>query len=175
MPDTPEKFALNPARSIMSRAILQNLHRQKQALFLLSHLLDEEFQHLSKSDPQAVASVEFSIQELLRQIAEERRELKSAIHRIDPALPGIRDLPLILDESTRDQVRDTLRQIDVQEQDCARKAAQNAVITRGLMDQNQALLDYLTNEIRPKNGHTYSQRGRWLHPGDTGALLKGRL
>ncbi|TVR00952.1 MAG: hypothetical protein EA399_02785 [Desulfovibrionales bacterium] len=159
----------------MSQAILQNLHRQKQAFFLLSHLLDEEFQHLSKSDPQAVASVEFSIQELLRQIAVERQELKSTLNRLDPALPGIRDLPLILDESIRDQTQNTLREIDRQEQTCARKAAQNAATTRGLMDQNQALLEYLTNELQPKNGHTYSQRGRWLHPGDTGALLRGRL
>ncbi|WP_045223089.1 flagellar protein FlgN [Desulfonatronum thioautotrophicum] len=159
----------------MSQTILQNLHRQKQAFFLLSHLLDEEFQHLSKSDPQAVASVEFSIQELLRQIAVERQELKSALNRLDPALPGIRDLPLILDESIRDQTQDILREIDRQEQTCARKAAQNAATTRGLMDQNQALLEYLTNELQPKNGHTYSQRGRWLHPGDTGALLRGRL
>lgn len=159
----------------MSRTILQNLHRQKQAFFLLSHLLDEEFQHLSRSDPQSVASVEFSIQELLRQIAVERQELKHAIHQLDPALPGIRDLPLILDESCQVHVRNTLQEIDRQEQTCARKAAQNAVTTRGLMEQNQALLDYLTNEIRPKNGHTYSQRGRWLHPEGTGALLQGKL
>lgn len=159
----------------MAQTILQNLHRQKQALFLLSHLLEEEFQHLSNSDPQAVASVEFSIQELLRQIAVERQELKNTIRQIDPALPGIRELPLILDEPSREQARDMLCQIDLQEQTCARKAAQNAETTRGLMDQNQVLLEFLTNEIRPKNGHTYSQRGTWLHTEGTGALLQGKL
>lgn len=159
----------------MSRYVLQNLHRQKQALFLLSHLLDEEFQHLSKSDPQSVATVEFSIQELLRQIAVERQELKQYIRNLDPSLPAIRDLPILVDPSCQEDVRTMLRDIDRQEQECGRKAAQNAVIAKGLMDQNQALLDYLTNEIVPKNGHTYSQRGKWRQTEGTGTLFQGKL
>ncbi|SDB44904.1 FlgN protein [Desulfonatronum thiosulfatophilum] len=159
----------------MSRYVLQNLHRQKQAIFLLSHLLDEEFQHLGKGDPQSVATVEFSIQELLRQIAVERQELKRHVMDLDPSLPAIRDLPLLMEESCRDEGRDLLREIDHQEQICGRKAAQNAVTAQGLMDQNQALLDYLASQIIPKDAHTYSRHGKWHHSEGTGTLLHGRL
>ena len=159
----------------MSRYVLQNLHRQKQAIYLLSHLLDEEFHHLGKGDPQSVATVEFSIQELLRQIAEERRELKQHVMDLDPSLPALRDLPLFVNESDSEDVQALLREIDRQEQDCARKAAQNAVTAQGLMDQNQALLDYLTSQIIPENGNTYSRRGKWHRSDGPGALLHGRM
>jgi flagellar biosynthesis/type III secretory pathway chaperone len=153
----------------------QSLHRQNQALVLLSHLLDEEFQHLGKGDPQSVARVEFSIQELLRQLAVERQELKERIQALDPSLPAMRDLPLLVDESEQDAVKNVLREIDRMEQHCGRKAAQNAAIAQGLIDQNQALLDFLTNEMKPKTGNTYSQYGKWHHTQGTGALLRGRM
>lgn len=156
-------------------SFLENLHRQRQALVVLEQLQDEEFGYLTKSDPQSVAQVEFSIHELLRQLAVERQELKNQLQALDPAMPAMRDLLFLAIESERTQVESLLREIDKQEQACARKAAQNTETALALMDQNRALLEFLSAEIKPKNGHTYSQRGKWLHPEGTGAFLQGQL
>lgn len=159
----------------MSQYFIDNLHRQKQALVVLEQLQEEEYGHLTSSDPQAVAQVEFSIQELLRQLVAERKELKSRIQTPDSALQVIRDLPMLVDESERFRVETLLQEIDQHEQACARKAAQNAETATALMEQNRALLEFLTAEIKPKNGHTYSQRGKWQHPDGAGAFLRGRM
>lgn len=159
----------------MNNPFITNLHRQKQALAVLEELQDEEFGYLSAGDPQAVSQVEFSIQELLRQLAVERQELKRQIHALDPALPAMRDLPSLVNKPDQPQVESLLRAIDEQEQVCARKAAQNTETVTALLDQNRALLEYLSAELKPKNGHTYSRRGMWRHPDGAGSLLQGRM
>ena len=159
----------------MNNPLITNLHRQKQALVILEELQDEEFGFLSTGDPQAVSQLEFSIQELLRQLAVERQELRQQIHALDPALPTMRDLPNLVGEPDQPQVESLLQAIDKQEQVCARKAAQNTETAMALLDQNRTLLEFLSAEIKPKNGHTYSQRGTWRHPDGAGSLLQGRM
>lgn len=159
----------------MNTSFIPNLHRQRQALAILEQLQDEEFEHLSNSDPQSVAQIEFSIQELLRQLAVERRELKNHIQALDPALPAMRDLPDLVEEVERPQVETLLRDIDQQEQVCARKASQNTETAMALLEQNQAMLEFLTDQIKPKNGDTYSKRGTWRQNEGAGSLIKGRL
>jgi len=159
----------------MNRYFFENLHRQKQALVVLEQLQDEEFGHLSKGDPQSVAQVEFSIQELLRQLAVERQELKNRLQAQSPALPAMRDLLSLVEEFERPRMESLLRDIDQQEQVCARKAAQNTETAMALLDQNRAMLEFLSAEIKPKSGHTYSRRGTWRHPDGAGALLQGRM
>lgn len=159
----------------MNQSFLENLHRQKQALVVLEQLQDEESEYLSKSDPQSVAQVEFSIQELLRQLAVERQELKRHIQELDPALPNMRDLPLLVSEPDQPMLESLLREIGRQEQACARKAAQNSEIAIGLMEQNRALLEFLSAEINPKGAQTYSHRGAWRPSDGAGTLLRGRM
>lgn len=159
----------------MNPYFFENLHRQKQALVVLEQLQDEEFDHLSKGDPQSVAQVEFSIQELLRQLAAEREELKNQMKALNPSLPAMRDLLTLVEESQRPRTESLLRDIDHQEQVCARKAAQNMATAMALLDQNRAMLEFLSAEIKPKNGHTYSRRGTWRHPDGAGTLLQGRM
>ena len=59
-----------------------NLTRQFKALELLQKLLDEEFELLTKRDIDAVTAQEFSIHELLRQIAQERMALKEQMQGV---------------------------------------------------------------------------------------------
>jgi len=138
-------------------------------------LQDEEFSHLSKGDPQSVAQVEFSIQELLRQLAVEREGLKNRLQAQSPALPAMRDLLSLVEGSERPQMESLLRDIDQQEQVCARKAAQNTETAMALLDQNRVMLEFLSAEIKPKNGYTYSPRGAWKPPDGAGTLLRGRM
>ena len=60
----------------MTRRILENLTRQAKALKVLLHLQEEEFAHLSEFRPQSVGALEFSIQELMRQILSERTNVR---------------------------------------------------------------------------------------------------
>ena len=60
----------------MVTGILANLARQKRAMELLVELLMEEFSLLAARDTAGITSLEFSIQELLRQIAGERLSLR---------------------------------------------------------------------------------------------------
>ena len=56
----------------MQKQIMGSLTRQSKALELLESLLGQELRLLKKDAPRAVAGLEFSIQDLLRQIAVER-------------------------------------------------------------------------------------------------------
>ena len=56
----------------MFAQIQGNLNRQLKGLELLVSLMEEEFELLCNRDTDAVATLEFSIHELLRQLAVER-------------------------------------------------------------------------------------------------------
>ncbi|MFW6005548.1 MAG: flagellar protein FlgN, partial [Desulfonatronovibrionaceae bacterium] len=57
------------------------LIRQKQALGLLQSLLDEEFEALLSGSPQTVSSLEFSIQELVRQLMDEKEFMSAEVEK----------------------------------------------------------------------------------------------
>ena len=59
----------------MYSQIYGNLNRQSKGLQLLSALLEEEFAYLSERRMDDVASIEFSIHELIRQLIAEREEI----------------------------------------------------------------------------------------------------
>ena len=63
----------------MIATIRENLARQEKAMGLLAGLLQEEFSLLREGKPQDVTGLEMSIQELIRQIAEERAQLKATV------------------------------------------------------------------------------------------------
>jgi hypothetical protein len=159
----------------MTEGIRDNLVRQERGLELLMRLLQEEFSHLVDRNPQAVGGVEFSIQELLRQLAAEREDL-AAMVRVLPGENGrlsklARTLPLPDGEA----VGTALERIAAAEQSCAAQAAANAEIAVGLAGQNRDLIAFIQSEIAPKSESTYSRAGRWRKE-DTGpAMVRGRL
>ena len=155
----------------MHEYILSGLQRQHKAMELLQNLLLEEFDLLVARDTDAVAQLEFSIHELLRQIASEK------IQVID-LLGGqkARDYARSLAEDAQDAVLELLETLDGFEQRCARQAAQNAELSLSLLDQSRALLNTLHARISPKTGNTYGKRGAMssIRRPDA-ALLVGRL
>ena len=160
----------------MHTRIKQNLTRQDKAFMLLKVMLDEEFLLLRNRDPQAVTRVEFSIHELLRQIAEERESLKAMLsgRRV---LEYAASLPPELDdpEAESREMQGLLKAIDAREQDCARQAERNAELVLGLMDQGKSLLDFLHEQVAPKKKETYSAKGRYTERAQSGNLIRGAL
>ena len=147
-----------------------NLARQFKALELLHSLLEEEFGLLQTRDTDAVATLEFSIHELLRQIAVERVELKSFMQETKiPEYAG-----LVTEEEGVEVMR-LYHLIDALEQRCARQASHNTELSLALLDQSQSLLTFLHEQISPRQENTYSAAGRYREERPSAALISGRL
>ncbi len=147
-----------------------NLVRQWKGLELLESLLEEEFGLLRARDTEAVSSLEFSIHELLRQLAVERMEVKNAMQ--GTKLAEYADL---LPEEEGGEVRRLIAAIDNAEQRCARMASHNAELSLALLDQSHALLTHLHDAVVPKQQNVYSAKGQFKEPRLGASLLSGRL
>ena len=147
-----------------------NLTRQFKALELLKSLLEEEFGFLVERDTDSVSNLEFSIHELLRQIVVERVELKNTMQ--ETKLLEYADM---LPEDEGADVRKMFHLIDALEQHCSKQAARNAELSLALLDQSQALLVFLHEQISPRQENTYSARGRYREERPSAALITGRL
>jgi flagellar biosynthesis/type III secretory pathway chaperone len=147
-----------------------NLNRQFKALELLYSLLEEELDLLCRRDTDAVSSLEFSIHELLRQLAAERETLKKN-------LPGA-SLPeyagLLPDEEGR-EIRRLYHLIDSLEQHCSRQATQNAELSLALLDQSQLLLNFLYDHMARQPDQLYSPAGRIRQDRPAAAIYSGRF
>lgn len=147
-----------------------NLDRQTKALHLLGELLDEEFSLLLKHDTQAVMGLEFSIHELLRQLAQEK---EGVIRRLGGG--RVLDYAEMLPDDQGGELRELWRRIDAEEQACAKRATRNTELSLGLMDQSKQMLDYLHSHILPPRQDTYGRRGRYTQPHPEATLISGRL
>ncbi|MHC1787948.1 flagellar export chaperone FlgN [Solidesulfovibrio sp.] len=154
--------------------ILANLKRQSAAAALLETLLAEEFSHLSTRDPGAVASVEFSIQELLRQLAVERRSLHALYAALDPAAKRLADVVDRFDPAARELARSLYATIDRTEQRSARQASNNYAMALGLYDVTKSSLDNLQKLLTPKKA-VYGSRGRIASAASAPGLINGRF
>jgi dsDNA-binding SOS-regulon protein len=155
----------------MYEYIFSGLQRQHKAMELLQSLLLEEFELLVARDTEAVAHLEFSIHELLRQIASEKMQVIRLLNG-----QRARDYAQSLAEDARDAVLELLETLDGHEQRCARQASQNAELSLSLLDQSRALLNTLHAQIAPKPGDTYGKRGAMSNiRRPDAALLAGRL
>lgn len=158
--------------SNMFELIHGNLTRQFKGLELLNMLLDEELEFLQARDTDAIANQEFTIHELLRQIAVERVELKKTMQ-------GTRLLEyadLLSEEEDGKKIRKLVYLIDSLEQQCSKQASMNAELALALMDQSQSLLSFFHEQIQPKNtANIYGARGRIREHRPSAALITGRL
>ena len=178
----------------MHRALIERLLRQWKALLVLEHLQQEEFALLTDRQPQAVAGIEFSIHELMRQIVDERHEVRAMLQgrrlkELLAELPTelhartlladfdhIQGLPAFAPDATLVEVYETLMKLaDDAEQQCARLAEKNTALALGLYDQSKSLLDFMHNEIQPDNAEVYSRKGAMRKSRGDAALVQGRL
>ena len=155
----------------MYDTIRGNLDRQAKGLNLLGQLLDEEFSLLMDRRTDEIMSLEFSIHELVRQLADEQLHIRQA-------LGGGRVLDyaaMQTDEGRRAELRELWQQIDDCEQHCSRQASLNAELSLALLDQSKNVLTYLHKRIQPQTASTYGRSGDFLHKRPDAALISGRL
>jgi hypothetical protein len=151
-----------------------NLLRQEKALDYLNILLEEEFAQLAGRDPEAVVSSEFSIHELLRQIADERMDLKRMSAQIVPGSKNIHQLLAGMEQETAGRFKEVIDRADAKEQKAAVMAERNAYMARGLMEQSRSMLEFLHKAVQPKNANTYGLGGRLSNTRPQAAIMDGR-
>lgn len=154
----------------MFQRIHDTLYRQQQALGVLGDLLEEEYILLLQHNTQAVVALEFSIHELIRQIANE----KAGIMRM---LGGGKVLhyAAMLPEDQGQAIRDLFSGIDKGEQRSSRQASINTELSLALLDQSQATLTELHTQVVPKSTLTYGRRGAMDNHRPQASLISGRL
>lgn len=155
----------------MRQIIKESLNRQDKGLALLRELLEEEYGILLSRDTSAVVSLEFSVQELIRQIAVE----KSLVIRL---LNGkrVKEFALSLPEEERREIEKLFASVDNGEQAVSRQASRNAQLSLALLDQSTRNLEALTSQIVPPASGVYGRSGDMLHiRHPQAALISGRL
>ena len=156
----------------MYQNIHDSLFRQHKALQLLEELVREDYGVLRQRDTAAIAALQFSIQELIRQIAAEKSSVVAEL-----AGTTVLDYASMLPEEEGEALRDLFRQVDEAEQETARQASRNAQFSLALLDQSSRNLLALTSQVVPHRLETYSRQGSLMrrnrHP--QAAILSGRL
>ena len=155
----------------MYTTVHTSLIRQSKALALLCELMEEEYQTLLGHNTDAVVALEFSIQELIRQLAAEKATIMKA-------LAGVRakEYAATLPQAEGAALLDLLTVIDRAEQEAARQATRNSQLSLALLDQSSRTLQALTSQVMPPKAETYGRRGGMRvqnHP--EAALISGRL
>lgn len=155
----------------MYQEICGSLFRQHKGLLLLADLLEEEYGYLRQRDTDHVAALEFSLQELIRQLAVEK---SMVIRRLGGA--KLLEYAAGLTEEDALALRELYVTVDIGEQSAARQASRNAELSLALLDQSTRNLKALAGQIIPSTGDTYCRRGgmqQASHP--QAALISGRL
>lgn len=158
----------------MLERIKANLHRQEKGLLLLSTLLEEEFTHLTGRDPKAVTGCEFSIQELIKQLAVERLDLKGMVATMVPDATSLKDLIRSMNPEETQGFEAFLLFVDTLEQKCAVLAEKNSRMAFALAEQSRNMLEFIHKQIQPKNKDTYAKNGRYQNHRPEAALFRGR-
>lgn len=154
----------------MFERICEALYRQSQALNVLTELLDEEYQLLIHRDTDAIVALEFSIHELIRQIANEKNSVITflgggKLSHYAEMLPS--------EDSTT--IKNYFKMIDISEQACSKKASVNAKFSLVLLDQSRDTFKELQSQSTPKVSQTYGRRGVMQVQRPQASFYSGRL
>lgn len=155
----------------MYSQILGNLTRQAKALELLEGLQREEFDLLMARKADEISALEFSVHELLRQIAVERESLRGTLQGVKIAEYA----GLLADEDDQRMIKHVLGVIDVAEQRCARQAEKNTALSLALLDQSHDLMTHLHDQISPRHELVYGAKGGYTTHRPPASILSGRL
>lgn len=155
----------------MKDIIYESINRQDKALALLRELLQEEYEILLGRDTKKVASLEFSIQELIRQLAVEKALVIRSLNG-----KRVMEFAQSLPESEAEKFKTLFQSVDDGEQAVSRQASRNAQLSLALLDQSTSTLQALTSQVALPRSGVYGRKGGMcyeVHP--RAALISGRL
>ena len=153
--------------------IVESLIRQREGMKILSSLLKEEFSALTARDKSGLVDMELAVQELIRQLARERDDLKAALSKV---MPGGQGLSQFIDRQAPDSsLKKLVADMELLERQCSRQATVNADLVMALVQQSQDMLSFMHDQVRPRNEDVYSRRGDFAADCSEPRLLQGRL
>lgn len=159
----------------MLKRITENLDRQHKGVLLLKTLLEEEYSLLQKGEAQEVSRIELSLQELMRQIMQERMNLKAMVKQVNQGAERLAHLYDVMPSEAAEEIKTVLATIDSNEQVCAKQADKNRIMALGFHEQSSSMINFLQEKMKPKSENTYSARGRYAQVSPQAALLSGRF
>lgn len=158
----------------MQDLIAGALRRQARGLELLEKLQLEEFDLLLGLKVEEIGGLEFSIHELLRQMAAERACLARLL-----AGPRLQEYAASLDKEGRAEQAAELRglyaEVDKLEQRCARQGERNCSLSLALLDQSHDLMNALHGYIQPPQEPLYQAGGALRRRRPEAVIFSGRL
>ncbi len=154
----------------MFATILEAINRLNGAMHLLQDLLEEEFSLLKERQTEEIMSLEFSMHELLRQIATEKESIKRILGG-----GRVKDYAAMLADEQKNILLDLLQEIDDSEQNCAKQSTRNTQLSLGLLDQSKEMLDFLHRRIVPPQKNTYGKRGMYTEHKPAPSMIAGRF
>lgn len=157
----------------MQQIILGSLVRQAKGTELLCQLLREEYSLLRAGEPDRVAALEMSIQDLIRQLVREREALKE--HLQAEGMTGLAVFLETLSPAQRRIFETWHARVITHEQDSGQLASVNADLAMALWKQSGVLLRHFQDQVAPKERNTYSAKGTWQDRATTATLVRGRL
>ncbi len=154
----------------MFEVIRNSLDRQYRGLMLLDELLDEEFSMLMEHRSAEILTIELSIHELIRQLADEKLFVQKQLGG-----GKVLDFAAMLMDDAKEDIQTLWQAIDNYEQKCSRQASHNAELSLALLDQSKSLLSFLHKQVQPKSTNVYGKKGVYQQNKAQAALLSGRL
>ena len=154
----------------MHQLILESLSRQEKGMELLLTLLQQEYAIICERKMDLVAHEEFSIQELIRQLVQEKEFVMGLLHgmRLAEYCQG-------LAPEVAAPILAICSQLDAEEQKTSRQAARNSQLALALLDQNARIMQNLFDQVVPKKTLVYGRRGAMNSVARQGSLISGRL
>lgn len=150
------------------------LLRQNQALMVLFTLLEEEFSALAGNAASDVASLEFSIQELIRQLMDEKDAVKAILDQ--NSFSSLEQYIDSLDKGEAGIIREILKDLEALEEQCSIQAMKNNAMASALAEQTAGLVKFMYDQVTPREENVYGAGGRWHDNGSKSTgLLRGTL
>jgi hypothetical protein len=157
------------------KSIDDNLNRQHKGLRRLLSLLREEYQGLTRTGETELAANQLAIQELMRQLAQEREALAELLPRDIPEGGRLEAYLLRLPRSKQESLRTLVADIERQEKLCSEQANRNADLSMALVAQSRQLIEYMQEQVSPAGSGMYGKNGLKDTARPDGALVQGRL
>ncbi len=150
--------------------IYGSIDRQARALSLLGRLLQEEFQFLCDRNMDEVMRVEFSVHELIRQLANEKDFVKRHLGG-----GKLKDYIAMLDEERAEGLQYVFSIVGKFEQKCSRQASRNAELSLALLDSATDSVKFMQDQLIPTNTDSYSRHGSFSKAKKQASIVSGRL
>ncbi|MBQ7618127.1 MAG: flagellar export chaperone FlgN [Desulfovibrio sp.] len=154
----------------MYQLILASLSRQEKGLELLQTLLEQEYRLICQRKMDLVSHLEFSIQELIRQLVVEKEFVMERL-----CGTPLRTYAEGLSLPERTPLLETLLLLDDIEQKTSRQASRNSQLALALLDQNARSMQTLFDQALPQRTLVYGRKGAMQQVAEQGALISGRL